>query len=71
MNVMIGVDPHKASHTTVAIDDDEQVLDQIRVRATRSQATELAGWAGRFESRIWGSTRSSAVCGFGFCVLGR
>ena len=29
MNVMIGIDPHKASHTAVAIDPDEQVLDHI------------------------------------------
>ncbi len=31
MDVMIGIDPHKASHTAVAIDGDEQVLDRIQV----------------------------------------
>ncbi|MCP4965068.1 MAG: hypothetical protein GY926_07515 [bacterium] len=35
MNVMIGIDPRKASHTAVAIAGDEQVLDQICVPATR------------------------------------
>ena len=47
MNVMIGIDPHKASHTAVAIDPDEQVLDQIRVRATSGQLSELQRWAER------------------------
>jgi hypothetical protein len=29
---MIGIDPHKATHTAVAIDDDEVVLDEFRLR---------------------------------------
>ena len=53
MNVMIGIDPHKASHTAVAIDPDEQVLGQIRVRASNEQVAELGRWAERFESRTW------------------
>jgi hypothetical protein len=28
MPVMIGVDPHKASHTAAALDDQGQLLDQ-------------------------------------------
>ena len=32
--VMIGIDPHKGSHTAVAIDDREQVLTERLVRAT-------------------------------------
>jgi hypothetical protein len=35
--VMIGVDPHKASHTAVAVDPDEHVLDKLQVRADRHQ----------------------------------
>ena len=31
--VMIGVDPHKASHTAVAIGVAEEPLGQVRVRA--------------------------------------
>ena len=31
--VMIGIDPHKASHTAVAINAAEQSLGQLRVRA--------------------------------------
>lgn len=33
MTVMIGVDPHKGSHTAHAIDDDETKLGELRVRA--------------------------------------
>jgi hypothetical protein len=36
--VMIGVDPHKGSHTAVAIGPDEERLGQLRVRASASQA---------------------------------
>ena len=53
MNVMIGIDPHKASHTAVAVDGDEQVLDTIRVRARSRQLNELQGWAEKFDPRVW------------------
>jgi hypothetical protein len=41
MAVMIGVDPHKGSHTVVAIDRDETELASVTVRATRGQVDEL------------------------------
>jgi transposase len=53
MAVMIGVDPHKGSHTAFAIDGDEVELATITVRATRRQVSELLGWAARFEERTW------------------
>ena len=53
MAVMIGVDPHKRSHTAVAIDGDETELASVTVRATRRQVDELLGWAARFEDRTW------------------
>ena len=53
MAVMIGVDPHKGSHTAVAIDGDESQLAAVTVRATRRQVSELLGWAARFEDRTW------------------
>lgn len=31
------VDPHKATHTAVAIDSNETMLDELRVRACSSQ----------------------------------
>lgn len=53
MGVIIGVDPHKATHTVVAIDDTEAELGARRVRATRRQVEQLLGWAEPFESRRW------------------
>jgi hypothetical protein len=41
MNVMIGIDPHKASHTAVAIDGDEAQIAAIKVRATLRQVDQL------------------------------
>lgn len=53
MSVMIGVDPHKGSHTAVVIDLDEVVIDQIRVKATANQLVELREWASAYEDRCW------------------
>jgi hypothetical protein len=43
--VMIGVDPHKASHTAVAISAAEEPLGELRVRACVAQAERLLAWA--------------------------
>jgi transposase len=53
MTVMIGVDPHKRSHTAVAIDRDDVQLAAIEVRASVRQVDELLGWAAGFDARIW------------------
>ena len=53
MNVMIGVDPHKASHTAVAIGRDEDQVASVKVRATSRQVDQLLGWAETFEKRTW------------------
>src|ERR1700712_3073305 len=53
MEVIIGVDPHKASHHAFAVDDREQELAQLSVRATRTQAQRLLVWAEPFEQRTW------------------
>jgi transposase len=53
MNVVIGIDPHKASHTAVAIDEDEDELSNVKVRATRRQVDQLIGWAQPFDKRTW------------------
>jgi hypothetical protein len=45
---MIGIDPHKATHTAVAIDDDENVIDEFTLKASRSQTERLPGWADQF-----------------------
>jgi hypothetical protein len=43
--VIIGVDPHKGSHTAVAIDGSEKKLGRLRVRAQAGQAADLVTWA--------------------------
>jgi transposase len=51
--VTIGVDPHKASHTAVAISAAEEPLGELRVRASASQAGRLLAWAAAWPERIW------------------
>ena len=51
--VMIGVDPHKASHTAVAVNAAEQPLGQLRVRASAVQAERLLEWARAWPGRTW------------------
>jgi len=52
--VLIGVDPHKASHTAVAIDGDERPIAQLRVTADRTQLQRLLAWAEPLgDDRTW------------------
>ena len=51
--VMIGVDPHKGSHTAVAIGAAEEPLGQLRVRASAAQAERLVAWASEWPERTW------------------
>jgi transposase len=53
MPVIIGVDPHKASHTAVAIDGGEDELDRKKVRAGDAQLDQLVAWAEPFATRTW------------------
>jgi hypothetical protein len=53
MTVVIGVDPHKRTHTAVVIDHDEIPLATLRVRAGRDQLEELLTWSASFEDRVW------------------
>jgi transposase len=51
--VVIGVDPHKGSHTAVVIGPAEEPLGEIRVRASAAQAEKLIGWAAAWPERTW------------------
>ncbi|SRR6266568_9159319 len=51
--VMIGVDPHKGSHTAVALGADEVPVGQVRVRAPAAQAQRLLAWAQTWPERTW------------------
>jgi len=55
MVTTIGIDPHKATHTAVAIDGSEVVVGEITIRADKDQATKLIDWAASVdgEGRVW------------------
>ena len=53
MTVVIGVDPHKRTHTAVVIDHDEIPLATLQVRAGRTQLEELLAWSASFDDRVW------------------
>jgi transposase len=50
---MIGIDPHKASHTAVAVDRDEQVIGEFTLEASGCQVRQFTDWADRFTKREW------------------
>src|SRR5437764_11881252 len=51
--VVIGVDPHKESHTAAALDERQRVLGQVRVAATRDGYRHLLRWAAAWPRRLW------------------
>ena len=51
--VMIGIDPHKRSHTAVAIGAGEERQGELQVRACPSQAGQLLAWAQKWPERAW------------------
>src|SRR5262245_40053445 len=53
MDVVIGIDPHKASHTAVALGDGEVELDRVEVRSGPKQLARLMAWAEPFPQRRW------------------
>lgn len=52
--MIIGVDPHKSSHTATAVDvATNTVVASIRVSASAAGYRRLLGWAGQFDDRRW------------------
>ena len=51
--VMMGADPHKGSHTAVAIGGTEEPLGELRVRSCAAQTEKLVGWAAAWPERTW------------------
>ena len=76
MTVIIGIDPHKALHAACAIDNNEQELAQLSVRAGQRQLEQLLGWAQPFSPRTWaiesadglGYLLAQQLVGAGECV---
>ena len=50
---IIGIDPHKGSHTAAIIDRDEQVVGELLVQSDCQQRERLLRWAASFEPRLW------------------
>ena len=51
MVTTIGIEPHRATHTAVAIDGSEIVLGEITIRADKDQTAKLIEWAGSVDVR--------------------
>jgi transposase len=74
---IIGIDPHKGSHTAVVIDGDERLVGELLVCADRRQRERLLCWAAAFEPRVWavegatghGALLSQQLVGAGEIVL--
>lgn len=61
---VIGIDPHKASHTAAVLDGHERLVSEVRVHADRSQRDRLLAFAASFEPRCWaieGATGTGAL----------
>ena len=61
MTVTIGIDPHKGSHTAVALDGREDVLGQLRLRSGPDQLARLAEWANAWPDRTWAVENASGL----------
>ena len=55
MVTTIGIDPHKATHTAVAINGSETVLGEITIPADQHQTEKLIDWAQNLDGggRVW------------------
>ena len=53
MEVLIGVDPHKATNVLAAIDEQGELVGQETFPATRKGLRALERWAKRFPERRW------------------
>src|SRR5919199_4675066 len=51
--VIIGVDPHKASHTAAALGPRRQVLAHLCIRSDRAGYRQLRRWSARWPQRLW------------------
>ena len=54
MSVTIGIDPHKSTHTAVAVDRDEHQIARLTLAAERHQIDRLLAWAEPLDAeRVW------------------
>src|SRR5215216_7299858 len=53
MEIVIGVDPHKATNVVAAIDEQGELVEQQTFAANRKGLRTLERWAKRFPKRRW------------------
>lgn len=61
---VIGIDPHRGSHTAAVLDGAEELVDEFRLVADRGQRQRLLEWAAPFMPRVWaveGATGTGAL----------
>jgi transposase len=58
---VIGIDPHKGSHTAVAISGDEKVIASVRVESSRRQVDRLVAFAAPWPQRVWAVEGAAGV----------
>jgi transposase len=51
--VLIGIDPHKATHTAVVVDQEEMAIGELTLKADRHQVERLLNWAIDYPDRRW------------------
>ena len=59
--VVIGIDPHKGSHTAAALGSGGEVLAQLRVPANRAMLNRLLKWAAAWSERTWAVEGASGL----------
>jgi transposase len=59
--ITIGIDPHKASHTAVAVDASGNTLARLRVLADASMLGALQDWAAAWPKRVWAIEGASGL----------
>ena len=59
--VIIGIDPHKGSHTAAVLDRSETVIGELRVSAVRRQRDRPLEFAADFPPRTWAIESASGL----------
>jgi transposase len=59
--ITIGIDPHKSSHTAVALDPTGRVVGESRLPATKTTLERLLCWAERWPDRTWAIEGASGL----------
>lgn len=59
--ITIGIDPHKSSHTAVALDANGRLLGELRIPASTASPERLLRWAERWPERTWAIEGASGL----------